>query len=148
MSPVAKLLILGFVAGFLATILFHQGLWWVFNHTGVIPSGRPAWAIDPVPPFGIPSVVAKAFWGGLWGAGLTLLLGQLTGAAYWTSWIVVGALALTVVAFFVVLPIKGEPIPILWPRFAIGLLLNGAWGFGTALFLNVLRLGAFLRATG
>ncbi len=148
MSPVAKLLILGFVAGFLATILFHQGLWWVFNQTGVIPPDRPAWPIDPVPPFGVPSVIAMAFWGGLWGAGLTLVLGELTGAAYWTSWIVVGAVALTVVAFFVVLPIKGEAIPSLWPRFANGLLLNGAWGFGTALFLKVLGLGPFLRASG
>ena len=148
MSPVAKLLILGFVAGFLATILFHQGLWFVFNQTGVIPADRPAWPIDPVPPFGIPSVVVKAFWGGLWGAGLTLVLGELTGPAYWTSWIVVGAVALTVVAFFVVLPIKGEAIPSLWPRFANGLLLNGAWGFGTALFLKVLGLGPFLRASG
>lgn len=148
MSPVAKLLILGFVAGFLATILFHQGLWFVFNQTGVIPADRPAWPIDPVPPFGVPSVIAMAFWGGLWGAGLTLVLGELTGAAYWTSWIVVGAVALTVVAFFVVLPIKGEAIPSLWPRFANGLLLNGAWGFGTALFLKVLGLGPFLRASG
>lgn len=148
MSPVAKLLILGFVAGSLATVLFHQGLWWVFNQTDIIPADRPAWPIDPVPPFGIPSVIAKAFWGGLWGAGLTLVLGELTGAAYWTSWIVVGAVALTVVAFFVVLPIKGEAIPILWPRFVIGLLLNGIWGFGTAIFLNVLGLGRFLRASG
>ena len=148
MSPVAKLLILGFVAGFLATILFHQGLWFVFNQTGIIPADRPAWPLDPVPPLGIPSVVAKAFWGGLWGAGLTLVLGQLTGTAYWASWIVVGAVALTVVTFFVVLPIKGEAIPSLWPRFANGLLLNGAWGFGTALFLKVLSLGPFLRASG
>jgi hypothetical protein len=46
--------------------------------------------------------------------------------------------ALTAVAFFVVAPIKGEPIPALWPRFAVELLLNGAWGFGTALLLRLL----------
>ena len=50
----------------------------------------------------------------------------------------VGAVALTAVAFFVVAPIKGEPIPALWPRFAVGFLLNGAWGFGTALLLRLL----------
>ena len=62
----------------------------------------------------------------------------MSGPAYWSSWILVGAVALTAVAFFVVAPIKGEPIPALWPRFAVGFLLNGAWGFGTALLLRLL----------
>ena len=39
--------------------------------------------------------------------------------------------------FFVVPPIKGEPVPELWPRFAAALMLNGAWGYGTALFLRL-----------
>jgi hypothetical protein len=34
-------------------------------------------------------------------------------------------------------PIKGEPIPELWPRFAAALMLNGVWGVGTALFLRL-----------
>ncbi|MBC8013966.1 MAG: hypothetical protein H7X74_07805 [Methyloceanibacter sp.] len=136
--PLLKLLILGFIAGFLATLIFHQGLWYLFNQTGVIPPDRPAWPLDPIPPFGVPSAISKAFWGGLWGAGLALLFGQLSGATYWASWTVAGAVALTCVAFFVVLPIKGEAIPALWPRFATGLLLNGAWGFGTALLLRLL----------
>ena len=136
--PLLKLLLLGFVAGFLATLIFHQGLWYLLNQTGVIPSDRPAWPMDPIPPFGVPSVISKAFWGGLWGAGLALILGQLSGAAYWASWTLIGAVALTLVAFSVVPLIKGEAIPALWPRFAVGLLLNGAWGFGTALVLKLL----------
>lgn len=136
--PSVKLLILGFAAGFLATLLFHQGLWYVFNHIGVIPPERPAWTVDPVPPFSVPAVLSKAFWGGLWGLVLTVILVHLEGASYWVAWIVVGAAALTAVAFFVVPPLKGQPIPTLWPRFFVGLALNGAWGFGTALFLRVL----------
>ena len=138
-----KLLIFGFVAGFLATLLFHQSLWYVFNQIGLIPLDRPAWPLDPIPPYGVPSVISKAFWGGLWGAVLAVILGQLTGAAYWGSWIVVGAFALTIVAFYVVAPLKGEAIPALWPRFVAGLMLNGVWGFGTAL---ILRLLSTLRA--
>jgi hypothetical protein len=136
--PIVKLLILGFVAGFLATLIFHQGLWWLFNQIGVIPPDRPAWPLDPIPPYGVPSVISKAFWGGLWGAGLALLLGPLSGTHYWAAWILVGAVALTAVAFFVVAPLKGQPIPPLWPRFASGLLLNGAWGFGMALLLRLM----------
>jgi len=133
-----KLLLLGFVAGFIATLIFHQGLWYVFNQTGVIPLDRPAWPMDPVPPFGIPSVLSKALWGGLWGLALTPLLAHANGAGYWAAWILVGAVALTAVAFFVVPPLKGQAIPTLWPRVVFGLMFNGAWGFGTALVLRML----------
>lgn len=54
----------------------------------------------------------------------------MRGAVYWTSWVVAGAVALTFVAFFVVPPFKGEASP------ALGFLVNGAWGFGTALLLR------------
>ena len=70
--PLLKLLLLGFVAGFVATLLFHQSLWYLFNQLGVIPPDRPAWPVDALPPLGVPSVISKAFWGGLWGAGLAL----------------------------------------------------------------------------
>jgi hypothetical protein len=136
--PLLKLLILGFIAGFVATLIFHQSLWSLFNQIGLIAPDRPAWPLEPVPPLGVPSVISKAFWGGLWGAALAAILGQMSGPAYWASWILVGAVALTAVAFFVVAPIKGEPIPPLWPRFVVGLMLNGAWGFGTALLLRLM----------
>jgi hypothetical protein len=139
--PTLKFLILGFAAGFLATLIFHQGLWWIFNQTGTIPPGQPAWALDPIPPFGVPSVLSKAFWGGLWGLVLTPVFAQLSGASYWMAWILVGAVALTLVAFFVVPPLKGEPMRELGPRFLVGLALNGAWGFGTALFLTLFGAG-------
>jgi hypothetical protein len=133
--PPWKLSIFGFVAGFIAVLVFHQGLWAIFNLVGLIPPDRPAWQIDPVPPLGVPSVVSKAFWGGVWAAVLAPLIGRLQGGVYWASWILVGAVALSLVAFYVVPPIKGDPIPALWPRFGAALALNGAWGFGTALLL-------------
>ena len=46
-------------------------------------------------------------------------------------------MALPLVAFFVVPPIKGQPIPELWPRFPVAMMINGFWGFGTALFLRL-----------
>lgn len=130
-----KLLALGFIAGFVATVIFHQGAWYMLVEADVIPPDRPAWPLDPIPPFGMPSVISKAVWGGLWGAALAPLLAHLSGASYWASWTVVGALALTLVAFFVVPPLKGEAMPALWPRFIVGLLVNGAWGLGTGVFL-------------
>jgi hypothetical protein len=128
-----KTLILGFIAGFLATLIFHQGLWWVLYQVHFIPSDLPPWPLKPVPPFGVPSVVSKSFWG----AALAPFLDRYRGATYWTSWILLGAVVLTLTALYVVSPIKGQPIPPLWPRFYYALLVNGAWGFGTAVFLTL-----------
>ena len=135
--PLLKLLILGFIAGFLGVLIFHQGLWYLLYQVDFIPADRPAWPMDPTSPFGVPSVISRSFWGGLWGAALAPWLVRFHGARYWTAWIVIGAVALTLTALYVVSPLKGEPIPALWPRFYYALLVNGAWGFGTALLLRL-----------
>ena len=76
----------------------------------------------------------------------TSLLGRSTrclrsacyrGATYCASWILVGAIVLTLTGIYVVSSIKGQPIPPLWPRFYYALAVNGAWGLGTALFLKL-----------
>jgi hypothetical protein len=135
--PLWKALIFGFIAGFFAVLIFHQGLWLLLYHVGMIPADLPAWPMDRVPPFGVPSVISKSFWGGLWGAALAPWLMRLSGARYWTSWVGIGAVALTLTALYVVSPIKGQPMPALWPRFYYALLVNGAWGFGTALLMRL-----------
>jgi hypothetical protein len=139
MPPLLRTLLLGFVAGFFAVLIFHQSLWLVLNYVGLIPPERPAWPLDPIPPFGVPSVFSKAFWGGVWGAALAPLLDRYTERAYWASWIAVGSVALSLVAFFVVPVIKGQPMPEMWPRFLASLLVNAAWGFGTGLLLYMAR---------
>ena len=87
MPQTMRLSILGFAGGFLAVLIFHQSLWFLFNQIGLIPPERPAWPFDPIPPFGVPSVLSKAFWGGVWGAVLAPLLSSLRGRAYWAGWI-------------------------------------------------------------
>jgi hypothetical protein len=130
-----KTLIVGFIAGFIATLIFHQGVWFVLYQIHLIPPERPPWPVDPVPPFGVPSVISKAFWGGVWGAALAPLLDRFRGATYWASWILVGGVLLSLTGIYLVTSIKGEPIPPPWPRFLYAFIANGAWGLGTALFL-------------
>ena len=133
-----RVAILGFIAGFIAVLIFHQGLWYLFEVAGFTPFTRPAWALDPIPPFGVPSVISKAFWGGVWAAALAPLFSNLRGPAYWASWIIVASLAPTLVAFFVVPPLKGAALPLLWPGLPAGLAINAFWGFGTALLLRLM----------
>ena len=67
-----------FVAGFLATLIFHQGLVLVLHVLGVLPFG--AWDMSPTEPLGVPKVISLAFWGGIWGIVLWLLVRPSRGA--------------------------------------------------------------------
>jgi hypothetical protein len=126
----------GFAAGFVAVLVFHQAALLVLHLAGLVP-GVP-WRFDPVPPLGVPAVVSAAFWGGVWGIIFVLLSPRFgRGVGYWAASILFGAVAPTLVAWFVVAPLKGLPVggSFAWPGVIIGPIVNGAWGLGTALVL-------------
>jgi hypothetical protein len=128
-----------FVAGFLSTLVFHQGMLGLFHLLGVVP--RMPWNVDGVPPFGVPAVISLAFWGGIWGIPIWYLMRHATNAAYWVRAIVFGAIGPTVVALLVVYPLKDRPFAADWDIkiWVLGLILNGAWGLGLALFMRGLK---------
>lgn len=99
-----------FTAGFLAVLLGHQPMVAALNALGVIHS-FPTYSFDPVPPLGVPSVISKAFWGGLWAILLDLVLARTSGATYWVGWTVLGVVALSLVAIFVVPVVKACRCP-------------------------------------
>lgn len=131
-------LLICFVAGFLAVLLFHQPVVAALNAAGTMPKGFQAYSLDPVPPLGVPAVISKAFWGGLWAIALDLLLARTSGQIFWAGWIILGALALSLVAIYVVPPLKGAAPPPLAERLPIYAAVNAAWGLGTALILRLL----------
>jgi hypothetical protein len=99
-----------FVAGFASTLAFHQGLLWLLYTGGLSP--RAPWNMTPVPPLNSPAVISLAFWGGVWGIALWALIRASRGGAYWTKALVIGALGPSLVAWFVVMPIKGPWAPL------------------------------------
>ena len=133
-------LALGFVAGFLATITFHQIGIWVLHAIGYIPFA--AWNTAPRVPFGVPAVLSLSFWGGIWGILFVLIerwLARFPGG-YWVGATVFGAIVPTLVLMFVVFPLRGQPVG---AGFALNLILtfllvHALWGLGTALILGVL----------
>jgi hypothetical protein len=126
---------LAFVAGFLATITFHQIALELLHLAHLVP--RAAWSLRPVPPFGVPSVISLSFWGGVWGIIMILIIDRFRGTAYWLWAIVFGAIAPTLVAAFLVAPLKHQPMPHTPAMAVVGLTVNAAWGFGTALFYRL-----------
>ncbi|MBE0484872.1 hypothetical protein [Marinobacter sp.] len=120
-----------FIAGFLATLIFHQGLFAVFYLLGAAPV--PPYNFTPTPPLGVPAVLSLAFFGGLWGVALWAIAGRLIGAKYWLANIGIGALAPTAVAMLVVFPMKGLAVSA--QTWIGGLVLNGFWGLGVGLLM-------------
>jgi hypothetical protein len=67
------------------------------------------------------------------------------GASFWIAAILFGAIFPTLVAWFIVSPLKHQPIAGGWKphTMMIGPIVNAAWGFGTALIYRV-----FIPVTG
>lgn len=138
-----------FVAGFLATLVFHQPVLGLLHFAGL--SERAPYAMDPTAPFAIPAVVSLALWGGVWGILLWLLIRKRVGRpSYWLSALLFGAIAPTLVAGLVVAPLKGQPVAgggdltVL----LVGVAVNAAWGLGTALLMRLVAGRHLAAGTG
>src|SRR5882762_2827127 len=127
-----------FIAGFVSTLVFHQGVLSLLYTGGFSP--RAPWNVTPVPPLHVPAVISLAFWGGVWGIVLWALIGASGNGAYWIMALLIGALGPSLIAWFLVMPMKGMGLAGGWdPKIIVGgLLLNGAWGFGGALLIQLL----------
>ena len=130
-------IIIAFIAGFIATLVFHQGGLALLNQLGLTDRGP--FNMSATKPFGVPQVFSLAFWGGVWGILLAWFLGTRKTGWYLRA-LIFGALLPTAVALFVVAPLKGMPVAGGWdPKLIVGgLILNGLWGLGTALIFRAL----------
>jgi hypothetical protein len=133
-------LLFGFIAGFLATLIFHQltvALLWSMGMASFAP-----FSMATTHPFGIPAVFSLAFWGGIWGIVFAFVDGAFPrGVGYWLIAFLFGAILPSAVALLVVLPLKGRPMGGGWhaPLLVTAFLVNGLWGIGAGVFLKFLR---------
>jgi hypothetical protein len=126
-----------FVAGALAVPLFHQVALWILNAVGWV--ARQPYSMTPTKPLGVPQVVSLAFWGGLWGIILGLVLLRARPATYWVVAAVFGAIVPTLVAMYVAAPLKGQPAGGNARALLTGLMVNAAWGLGTAVLYRAMN---------
>lgn len=134
--PSSGRLALGFVAGFIAVLVFHQGML-AFLHAYDFARFGP-YPMQATWPFGIPRLWSLAFWGGVWGIIYVLVEPRFPrGAGYWLAALVFGAVGPTLVSWFISAPLHGAPVAAGWhvANMALGPILNGAWGIGTAVSL-------------
>ncbi len=125
----------GFVAGVLAVLVFHQGMVALLHMAGALPN--PPFQLRPVPPLGVPQLVSACFWGGVWGIVAAAIVAARPGWSPILVGLVVGAVACVLVGFTVVAGIRGQPMlagmdPSRWWR---SVAINGAFGLGVGVFL-------------
>jgi hypothetical protein len=135
--------VLGFVAGVIAVLIFHQGAWATLHLAGLMP---PPYPMGPTPPWGVPETLNYCFWGGLWGGGYGLVAPKLALPA-WLSGLMLGVIA-NLVLWFVVFPLKGQPVASGWslPSMLVVLAIHLVWGIGVGVILPLLTVRAPQRA--
>ena len=134
-SSFATWLFAGFVAGVIGVLVFHQPALALLHAFGIAPGN--AYAVKATSPFGLPQFMSLAFWGGLWGILAAALFRDLAGARLVGTMVVFGAIAPTLVAWFIVAPLTGLPVAggFKAAAMATGLIVNAAWGLGAGLVL-------------
>jgi hypothetical protein len=136
---------IGILAGAASVLIFHQGAVGLLNALEL--TERAPYSMQPTQPYDVPQLWSLTFWGGVWGALFAALLRRLDGTRLVAASLVLGAVLPTLVAWFVVAPLKGQPtaagyVPM---AMAFGVIVNGAWGLGTGLGLAL--FGRSTRAT-
>lgn len=140
MSNWMRTVIVGFIAGAVSVLVFHQGGFWIANESGY--ARVPLYSLRPVPPWGVPTILSMAFWGGLWGVAAAFLVPRLPGALNSVlGWVLFGAIVVTLANWFIVLPIKGAPVGggFRMPGLVLVPLVYGLWGFGMWLIAKLVH---------
>ena len=120
-----------FIAGALAVPLCHQVMLAILK--AIDFTDRAPFSFAPTHPFGVPQLISLSFWGGVWGIILGVILLRIhKPQTFWMMAVIVGAVAPTLVAGLVVAPLKGQAAGGDAKMALMGLLINGAWGAGTA----------------
>jgi hypothetical protein len=138
--------IAGFIAGALAVLVFHQGMYFVMKMAGLPLQGVP-WNMKPLNAANpVPILLNQMFWGGLWGVLFAFVYHALPTKPAWSKGFIFGLMfPMLLGSWVIVAGIKGQPMfadlgsdwnPM---RLRNGFLLNGlALGVGLGVLYPLL----------
>jgi hypothetical protein len=135
-----RTVIAGFIAGAVSVLIFHQFGFFIANELGLIKAQL--YNMRPVPPLGVPTIISSAFWGGLWGIAGAYVVPRLPAALDGPlGWILFAGIIVTLVNWFIVLPIKGAPIGggFRMPNVIVVPLVYAFWGLGMWVIFGLAR---------
>ncbi len=107
-----KGMVLGFIAGAIATVTVHEIISYIFTMPNVWTGwGRQSWDMSPNV-FGVPNILSGAFWGGLWGALFPVVFGALPRGPLTIKGLVFGIIGPALIGVFVAIPLITHRIPL------------------------------------
>jgi len=130
--------LIGFVAGFVTVLTFFQLGMLLLYWLGAVSDPPPD--MTPTRPFGVPTLISGAFFGGLWGILFALLEPRFPrGIGYWITALLFGAVILDLGLWFVVAPLKGFSMGFGFELrdVAIAIFLQSIWGIGMGILYRL-----------
>ena len=129
-----------FIAGFIATLTFHQAAVWLIAQSIALPFKT--WNMAPNA-YGVPSVLALACWAGVWGIALCAVVGAKRWAPALLWGAVLGGVLTSLWGWTVIAAMHARPM------FAGGdlklvafaLVVNAVWGAATVLLFKATHGG-------
>ena len=104
-----KNIVLGFIAGAIATVTVHEIISALFTAYWV-GWDRPSWNLAPND-MGVPQILSDVFWGGLWGALLGLILGTRPQGALSLQGALFGLIGPALIGVFLAVPLLTNKFP-------------------------------------
>jgi len=107
---VLKAIILGFIAGAIATVTVHEVISWLFlNFWTGWP--RPSWSMTPAAYTGVPQIMSDTFWGGVWGALFPLVFGTMPRGPLTFKGLLYGLIGPALIGVFIAVPLMTGRFP-------------------------------------
>ena len=111
-----KAILLGFLAGAIATLTVHEIISWIFT-TGIWTGwGRHSWNMAPAAMTGVPQIVSDTFWGGAWGALFPVIFGMYPKGPLTLKGMLFGIIGPALIGVFIAMPMITQR----WPLFFDG----------------------------
>ena len=113
-----RTVILGFIAGAIATLTVHEFVSWVFNNPAIWTGWpRTSWSKAPVDVallgIQIPEIFSAMFWGGVWGSLFGLILGSRPIGSMTLKGAILGLLGPALIGVFILVPMLKGGAPFL-----------------------------------
>jgi hypothetical protein len=141
MNLSARTLIIGFVAGAISVLVFHQGMiliLYLMKQTSNFP-----WNLAPMKgPFPVPALLNSMFWGGLWGVAFAAFAHLIPVAHNILRGVVFGLLGPFLLGNGILVPLLKGTGQFFWtwpaPRYIISALIGAAFGAGLAVIMRAI----------